>query len=107
VCLSWELALRVEFEKHETQSRNIGMPECDELLNETLFVALDQARQISSVWVTGYSTAGLTPRKTPAAYAGTLTAPKGCAIHAHGLRSAGLPKTAYKSDSSITTLTLS
>jgi hypothetical protein len=77
VCLSWELALRVEFEKHETQPRNIGMPECDELLNESLFIALDQARQISSVWVTGYSTAGLTPRKTPAAYAGTLTAPKG------------------------------
>ena len=52
----------------------------DELLNESLFVDLDQARQLISAWVTDYNTArphSSLGYKTPAAYAGTLTAPKG------------------------------
>lgn len=52
----------------------------DELLNETLFVDLDQARQIISDWADDYNTArphSSLGYKTPAAYAGTLTAPKG------------------------------
>jgi transposase InsO family protein len=52
----------------------------DELLNETLFVDLDQARQLISDWAADYNTArphSSLGYKTPAAYAGTLTAPKG------------------------------
>ncbi len=52
----------------------------DELLNESLFVNLDQARQLIGTWVIDYNTArphSSLGYKTPAAYAGTLTAPKG------------------------------
>lgn len=52
----------------------------DELLNESLFIDLDQARQLISTWVTDYNTArphSSLSYKTPAAYADTLTAPKG------------------------------
>ena len=55
----------------------------DELLNESLFVDLDQARQLISAWVTDYNTArphSSLGYKTPAAYAGTLTAPKGVTL---------------------------
>jgi transposase InsO family protein len=55
----------------------------DELLNESLFIDLDHARQLIGAWVTDYNTAR--PHfslgyKTPAAYAGTLTAPKGVTL---------------------------
>jgi putative transposase len=52
----------------------------DELLNESLFIDLDQARRLIGAWVTDYNTArphSSLGYKTPAAYAGTLTAPKG------------------------------
>jgi putative transposase len=52
----------------------------DELLNESLFINLDQARQIIGAWVIDYNTArphSSLGYKTPAAYAGTLIAPKG------------------------------
>jgi transposase InsO family protein len=52
----------------------------DELLNESLFVDLDQARQLIGAWAADYNTArphSSLGYKTPAAYAGTLTAPKG------------------------------
>jgi putative transposase len=52
----------------------------DELLNESLFTDLDQARQLISAWVSDYNTArphSSLGYKTPVAYAGTLTAPKG------------------------------
>jgi transposase InsO family protein len=52
----------------------------DELLNESLFIDLDQARQLIAAWVTDYNTArphSSLGYKTPVAYAGTLTAPKG------------------------------
>ena len=52
----------------------------DELLNESLFIDLDQARQIIGAWVIDYNTArphSSLGYKTPAAYAGTLTAPNG------------------------------
>jgi putative transposase len=52
----------------------------DELLNETLFIDLDQARQLIDVWATDYNTARpYSPLgyKTPAAYADTLTASEG------------------------------
>jgi putative transposase len=55
----------------------------DELLNESLFVDLDQARQLISAWVTDYNTArphSSLVYKTPAAYADTLTAPKGVTL---------------------------
>src|SRR5665213_576070 len=55
----------------------------DELLNESLFVDLDQARQLISAWVNDYNTArphSSLGYKTPAAYAGTLTAPKGVTL---------------------------
>jgi putative transposase len=63
----------------------------DELLNESLFVDLHQARQLVSVWVTDYNTArphSSLGYKTPAAYAGTLTAPKGVTL-AEALIAAG------------------
>jgi putative transposase len=51
----------------------------DELLNESLFIDLDQARWLIAAWVADntarpHSSLGY---KTPAAYAGTLTAPNG------------------------------
>ena len=55
----------------------------DELLNESLFLDLDQARQLIGDWVIGYNTArphSSLGYKTPAAYAGTLTAPKGVTL---------------------------
>ncbi len=55
----------------------------DELLNESLFIDLDQARQLIGAWVTNYNTArphSSLGYKTPAAYAGTLTAPKGVTL---------------------------
>ncbi len=55
----------------------------DELLNESLFIDLNQARQLISAWVTDYNTArphSSLGYKTPAAYAGTLTAPKGVTL---------------------------
>ena len=55
----------------------------DELLNESLFIDLDQARQLIGAWVTDYNTArphSSLGYKTPAAYAGTLTAPKGVTL---------------------------
>ena len=56
----------------------------DELLNESLFIDLDQARRLIGAWVTDYNTArphsARRGYKTPAAYAGTLTAPKGVTL---------------------------
>jgi putative transposase len=52
----------------------------DELLNETLFFNLDQARQVIGAWVTDYNTArphSSLGYKTPMAYADQLIAPKG------------------------------
>jgi putative transposase len=63
----------------------------DELLNESLFVDLDQARQLIGDWVTDYNTArphSSLGYKTPAAYAGTLIAPKGV-TSAEALTAAG------------------
>lgn len=55
----------------------------DDLLNEGLFIDLAQARQLISAWVTDYNTArshSSLGYKTPAAYAGILTAPKGVTL---------------------------
>jgi putative transposase len=55
----------------------------DELLNESLFIDLDQARRLIGAWVTDYNTArphSSLGYKTPASYAGTLTAPKGVTL---------------------------
>ena len=63
----------------------------DELLNESLFTNLDQARQLISAWVADYNTArphSSLGYKTPAAYAGTLAAPKGVTL-AEALTAAG------------------
>ena len=63
----------------------------DELLNESLFIDLDQARHLIGAWVTDYNTArphSSLGYKTPAAYAGTLTAPKGVTL-AEALTAAG------------------
>jgi putative transposase len=63
----------------------------DELLNESLFVDLDQARHLIGDWVTDYNTArphSSPGYKTPAAYAGTLTAPEGVTL-AEALTAAG------------------
>jgi putative transposase len=63
----------------------------DELLNETLFFDLDQARQMIGAWVTDYNTArphSSLGYRTPAAYADQLTAPKG-ATTAEALIAAG------------------
>src|SRR4051794_1057177 len=63
----------------------------DELLNESLFIDLDQARQLIGAWVTDFNTArphSSLGYKTPAAYAGTLTAPKGVRL-AEALIAAG------------------
>lgn len=49
----------------------------DELLNESLFIDLVQARQLISAWVLDYNTArphSSLGYKTPAVYAGHLTA---------------------------------
>jgi transposase InsO family protein len=51
----------------------------DELLNESLFMDLDQARQLIGAWITDYNNArphSSLGYKTPAAYAGTLIAPR-------------------------------
>ena len=64
-------------------ARELTMLMRDELLNESLFIDLDQARQLISAWVTDYNTArphSSLGYKTPAAYAGTLTAPKGVTL---------------------------
>src|SRR6187399_319103 len=63
----------------------------DELLNESLFIDLDQARQLIGAWVADYNTArphSSLGYKTPAAYAGTLIAPKGV-TSAEALAAAG------------------
>jgi putative transposase len=55
----------------------------DELLNESLFIDLDQARQLISAWIIDYNTArphSSLGYKTPAAFADTLTAPKGVTL---------------------------
>jgi transposase InsO family protein len=55
----------------------------DELLNESLFVDLDQARQLIGAWTADYNTArphSSLGYKTPAAYAGTLNTPKGVTL---------------------------
>jgi putative transposase len=55
----------------------------DELLNESLFIDLEQARKLIGAWVTDYNTArphSSLGYKTPVAYAGTLTAPKGVTL---------------------------
>jgi putative transposase len=55
----------------------------DELLNESLFMGLDHARQLIGAWIADYNTArphSSLGYKTPAAYAGTLTAPKGVTL---------------------------
>jgi len=55
----------------------------DELLNESLFIDLDQARKLIGAWITDYNTArphSSLGYKTPAAYASTLTAPKGVTL---------------------------
>jgi hypothetical protein len=52
----------------------------DELLNESLFLDLDHARQFIGAWVTDYNTArphSSLGYQTPAAYAEDLTAPRG------------------------------
>jgi transposase InsO family protein len=63
----------------------------DELLNETLFFDLDQARQLIGDWVADYNTArphSSLGYQTPAAYADKLTAPTG-ATTAEALIAAG------------------
>ena len=63
----------------------------DELLNESLFMDLDQARQLIGAWIADYNIArphSSLGYKTPAAYAGTLTAPKGVTL-AEALTAAG------------------
>jgi putative transposase len=63
----------------------------DELLNESLFFDLDQTRQIIDIWAADYNNTrphSSLGYKTPAAYAGTLTAPKG-ATSAEALTAAG------------------
>jgi putative transposase len=63
----------------------------DELLNESLFIDLDQARDLISAWIADYNTArphSSLGYKTPAAYADTLTAPKGV-TSAEALAAAG------------------
>lgn len=50
----------------------------DELLNESLFIDLDQARQAISAWITDYNTASRIPRSDiKRRRLMTLTAPKG------------------------------
>ena len=52
----------------------------DELHNETLFLDLDQARQLIDDWVADYNTArphSSLGYQTPAAYADQLNAPNG------------------------------
>ncbi len=63
----------------------------DELLNDTLFFDLDQARQLIGVWVADYNTArphSSLGYRTPAAYADQLIAPTG-ATTAEALIAAG------------------
>jgi transposase InsO family protein len=63
----------------------------DELLNESLFIDLDQARNLIDAWATDYNTArphSSLGYKTPAAFADTLTAPNGVTL-AETLTAAG------------------
>ena len=63
----------------------------DELLNESLFIDLDQARRLIGAWIADYNTArphSSLGYKTPAAYAGTLAAPK-CVTSVEALTAAG------------------
>ena len=63
----------------------------DELLNESLFIDLDRARHLIGAWLIDYNTArphSSLGYNTPAAYAGTLTAPKGVTL-AEALIAAG------------------
>mgnify|MGYP003336424280 CR=1 FL=1 len=63
----------------------------DELLNETLFFTIGQARSIVACWVEDYNTErphSSLGYKTPAAFAGTLAAPKGVTL-AEALTAAG------------------
>jgi putative transposase len=55
----------------------------DELLNESLFIDLDQARQLISAWIADYNTArphSSLGYKTPTAYADTLATPNGVTL---------------------------
>jgi len=55
----------------------------DELLNESLFIDLDQARQLIGAWIADYNTArphSSLGYKTPTAYADTLATPKGVTL---------------------------
>ncbi len=62
----------------------------DELLNESLFLDLDQARQIIAAWVTDYNTTrphSSLGYKTPVAHADHLTATgHGAALHESSAR---------------------
>jgi Integrase core domain len=61
----------------------------DELLNESLFIDLEQARRLIAAWVTDYNTTrphSSLGYKAPAAYAGTLAAPKGVTLDGEDLR---------------------
>jgi transposase InsO family protein len=72
-----------------TESFNGRM--CDELLNESLFIDLDHARQLIGAWATDYNTArphSSLGYKTPAACANLLTAPDGASL-AEALIAAG------------------
>ena len=63
----------------------------DELLNESLFIDLEQARRLIGAWIADYNTArphSSLGYKAPAAYAGTLTAPNGVTL-AEALIAAG------------------
>jgi putative transposase len=59
----------------------------DELLNETLFFNLDQARKVIAAWVEDYNTArphSALAYQTPAAFAAKLTATGLHAAHTDG-----------------------
>jgi putative transposase len=63
----------------------------DDLLNESLFLDLDQARQLIGAWIADYNTArphSSLGYQTPAAYADKLAAPDG-ATTAEALIAAG------------------
>jgi putative transposase len=72
----------------------------DELLNESLFVDLDQARQLIGAWTTDYNTArphSSLGYKTPSAYADQLTATGHRAALADGSARCPVAHTAPKS----------
>jgi hypothetical protein len=67
----------------ERLHRVLQRPDGDELLNESLFIYVDQVRQLIGAWVTDYNTArphSSLGYKTPAAYADALTAPNGVTL---------------------------